>query len=552
MARRRKAKFATSGTHVADFFLEYCRHTKGRWGGQAVELEPWQRDFIDEAFRLNADGERVYHTAVLGIPRKNGKSTLGAGLGLYFLTADGEISPEVMIAAGSKDQAGIVFGQAKDMVDANADLTDFLDARLSSILRRDADTGFAKRISADGKMQHGLNPHAVIMDELHAVQAPRQAEMWSALSTGSGAREEPFTLVITTEGTDESETLHALVDDLLSRTDHLERRGECLRIVRDEERGTLLWWYGVDETSEAGRNLDLSKESSWLPLFLAANPASWIDTKSGRKSRLDPKVSEGDFKRLHLNMRTFKKDAWFSSGVWPALARSVEVTRIPEGADVWLGVDVGMTGDSTAVAIARVMPDDHETEADKILLKAHVWATRQDVIAHDYVAGGRFRNEIARVHIEELARRYRVLGLAYDPRFFDESAQTLSDAGMNVVEVDQSSAVMAAAYQAFYMGVVESTVLHELDPIVGAHVAAVGATMTERGWKVYKLRQTQKFDAVAAMAMAHHLAKTQTPSVYEKRGLIVVGEDGHAGDAGSEEPEREHVSAAGNVIHPGR
>lgn len=519
--RRKRAAFPTSGQHVYDFFAGYCKHTKGRWAKTPVELEPWQRDFIDEAFRLNDKGERIYHTAVLGIPRKNGKSTLGAGLGLYLLIADGENAPEVMIAAGSKDQAGIVFSQAKDMVDASAELSDYLDAKLSAILRRDGDKGFAKRISADGKMQHGTNPSGIVMDELHAVQAPRQVEMWAALSTGSGAREEPFKLVITTEGTDESETLHALVDDLLSRTDVLEKRGSCLRIVRDVERGTLLWWYGVDAASEGGRDLDLSTEAKWLPLALAANPASWIDAKVLRKARLDPAVSEGDFKRLHLNMRTFKKDAWFASGVWAGLERPVAVARIAEGSDVWLGVDVGMTGDSTAVAMARIVEDEAE-EAGKCIVRARVWAARQDTIAHEYVAGGRFRNEIARVHIEELARRYRVLGLAYDPRFFDESAQTLSDGGMNVVEIDQASAVMSSAYQAFYMGVVEGGIIHDGDPVFAAHVAAVGATMTERGWKVYKLRQTQKIDAVAASAMAHHLARTQSASVYETRGMILL------------------------------
>jgi hypothetical protein len=81
---------ATQGGHLAAFAREYCRHTKGRWAGQPVAFEPWQQSFIDEAFRLDADGRRVYRNVLLGLPRKNGKSTLAATLALYMAGADGE------------------------------------------------------------------------------------------------------------------------------------------------------------------------------------------------------------------------------------------------------------------------------------------------------------------------------------------------------------------------------------------------------------------------------------------------------------------------------
>ena len=75
---------ATQGGHVAAFAAEYCRHTKGRWAGSPVTFEPWQAAFLDEAFRLDDGGRRVYRNVLLGLPRKNGKSTLAAALALYL------------------------------------------------------------------------------------------------------------------------------------------------------------------------------------------------------------------------------------------------------------------------------------------------------------------------------------------------------------------------------------------------------------------------------------------------------------------------------------
>ena len=119
----------TQGGHVADFAEAYCRHTKGRWAGEPVNFEDWQREFLDEAFRLNARGRRVYRNVLLGIPRKNGKSTLASALSLYMAGADGEAGAEVVMAAGSRDQAAMVFDQARAFVDSNEELGAYFDAQ---------------------------------------------------------------------------------------------------------------------------------------------------------------------------------------------------------------------------------------------------------------------------------------------------------------------------------------------------------------------------------------------------------------------------------------
>lgn len=525
--KRYDAYSATQGDHVCAFIEGFCRNSKGRWAGQLIGLEDWQREILREAFALDADGARIYRTVLVGIPRKNGKTTLASGVGLYMLTMDGEPGPEVIVAAGSRDQAGMVYDQACDFVDADPTLTDHLDAQRFVIkLRRGK--GILKRIAADGKMQHGLNPSAIIFDELHAIQSPRQVELWAAMVTSQGAREQPLRFIITTAGDANSETLKELYDaGLNSPTASIEKR-PGLTIVRDPASGFLMFWYGVDEREHP--DLDLKDEAAWLPLAMAANPASWITEQTLRNLLADPSVSEGDFKRLHLNQWTATKESWLPSGCWHGLARPALANGrglwIPDGSAVWAGVDVGITNDTTGIAIASRMPEPNSDGKPVVGLAARSWAARADVVAHEYVEGGRFRIGIAEDFILELADRYSLLGVVYDPRFFEHSAQRLDAAGLTIVDLEQASAAMAKAYQEFFQAATEHRLVHDGDPVLAAHVANAAGKMTERGWKVEKLpsaRGTRKIDALIACVMAHAYAvePEAAPSIYETRGPLI-------------------------------
>src|SRR5689334_11913562 len=103
------ATIATAGGHVAQFIENFCRVTEGEYAGDPIQLRRWQRDILNELFELRADGRRRYRQALVGMPRKNGKSALGAGLALYLLLADDEPGAEVYSCAGDRDQARIVF-----------------------------------------------------------------------------------------------------------------------------------------------------------------------------------------------------------------------------------------------------------------------------------------------------------------------------------------------------------------------------------------------------------------------------------------------------------
>lgn len=315
------AVYTGIGERVADFAARYIVQTKGRWAGKPLTLEPWQRAFLDELFLVGEQGRRVYREALLGTPRKNGKSTLAALIALYGLM-EGEPGAEVYSAAASKDQARVVFGQAREFVDASPLLRDWLRPMRSAIVCEQTG-GVYRVLSSDGPLQHGLNPSVVVMDELWAHTEP---ELYFALTTGQLAREDPLVVSITTAGYDRDSILWQVFErarELASQGDGAMRR----------ERFLLRWF-----TAPEGARVD--DPEAWA----AANPSSWIDHDDlAREAR---RLPEPVFRRLHLNQWTETEGAWVSAEDWDACRGEV---RLDEATELFIGVDIGLKRDSTGI-----------------------------------------------------------------------------------------------------------------------------------------------------------------------------------------------------------
>ena len=297
----------TGGPHFAAYCERYIRHTKGRWAGRPLIYEDWQREFWWEALEFDpATGLRIYNEVGLGIPRKNTKSTMASAAGLYMLDADGEPEPEVYVAAAARNQAGIVLGQARSMVQRSPLLLDRLVPHRYAI-ECPRNGGVMRSLSSDGALQHGLNPSANIVDELHA---HKSAELYTALTTGTGAREQPFTLWITTAGVAGEGILAELFDSMFTGSGELEDRGSLL-IYRDRTNGTLIYWYG------APRDADIEDPAVWY----AANPVSWLhDGKylGAQFARLRARGALLEWRRYHLNQFVGFEDTWLRDGAWRA------------------------------------------------------------------------------------------------------------------------------------------------------------------------------------------------------------------------------------------
>ena len=166
--------------------------------------------------------------------------------------------------------------------------------------------------------------------------------------------------------------------------------------------------------------------------------------------------------------------------------------------------------DSTAVCWA------HQTNEGRILLRAHVWAADPDTHAHKHVRGGKVQLSEIEEFIYQLGKHYRVRGVAYDPRYFNRSAELLEKRGLKLVEYLANSAPMRNAYQHFYQLAAEGVLAHNGDPILSAHINATAAEKTETGWRIRKLKSSARIDATVAAVLASDRVQHQktTAKIY--------------------------------------
>lgn len=492
----------TAGPQVRRFLETFCRLSKGEWAGTPIRLRPWQADLVDDLFALRADGLRRYRTALIGLPRKNGKSTLISALGVYGLVADGEPGAEIYSCAGDKDQARIVFREAKEMIAADPDLAEACKVYRDAI--EGPNGGVYRVVSSDAKLRQGLNPSLVLFDELHVQPGE---DLWVAMTQGSGTRRQPLTIGITTAGSDE--------DSLLGRLYSYGRKVESGEV--DDPAFFFRWW-------SAPEQLDYRSPEAWA----AANPM-YGDTLKADDFETQVRITpEFEFRRYRLNQWTSTQTAWLPPGAWDACAG--EVVFDP-ALPAYVGVDVGLRHDSSAIAIAQ-------RQGEMFVVEAHVW--------ENPYPDSDPRHQAWKFNIAELeqwliafAARFPVAAteidgvpkpgpaVYYDPAFFERSAQLLEGEGLACVQFSQTDSRMIPASQGLYDLVVSGKLRHNGSADLRRHVGNAAADQKPRGWRLTKPRGSRrKIDAVIAAAIAVFAAQQPppvvAPSVYEERGMLIL------------------------------
>lgn len=199
----------TWNASLAVFYIEFfrlLRHSKGEWARRPFELQPWQKFVVGSVFGwIRKDGTRRFRTVYEELPRKQGKSTKLAGIGLIGLVADDEPGAEIYTAATRRDQARIIFDEAKRMVTASPELRKKLGI-FKLNLSIDATASKFEPLSSDERTLDGLNPHIVLIDELHK---HKSRALLDVLDTALGSRRQPLLWVITTAGDDDPESVYA-------------------------------------------------------------------------------------------------------------------------------------------------------------------------------------------------------------------------------------------------------------------------------------------------------------------------------------------------------
>lgn len=186
------------GNRPIEFIEKYCRHSKGKWARQPIKLELWQKACIQAIFGFidKETGNRKYIKAALFIGRKNGKSTLSAAIGLYMLTADGEGGAECYSVAVKKDQAKVVWEEAKRMVKKSPTLLKRVKTLVNGLFYDKAEAFFKALASMDNSLD-GLNASYVAADEIHAWVVKNLLDV---LYDSMAAREQPLLFETSTAG----------------------------------------------------------------------------------------------------------------------------------------------------------------------------------------------------------------------------------------------------------------------------------------------------------------------------------------------------------------
>jgi phage terminase large subunit-like protein len=481
--------------------INLLTHTKGPAAGEKFHLRPWQEQIIRQIFTTRADGRRQYRTALLMLPRKNGKSELCAALAIYFLLFDGEAGGEIYSAAADKEQAALVFNVAAQMIRNDPRLeaaVEIVDSQKRIVHR--ASGSFYRAISAEAYSKHGFNASVVIYDELHA--APDR-ELWDVLVTSQGARLQPITIAITTAGFDRTSILWELYS-------------HARRVAVDP---------ALDPTFlpiifEAPIEADWTDEAVWR----ACNPAlgdfrSLEDMRvMFERAKLIP-AQESTFRRLYLNQWVLAHTAYFSREKWDACRTATDAELA--GAPCFGGLDVGQTDDFTAWVRIWLLDDG------RVGVRCRFWIP--EAALHRYptrpydawrragllevTTGDTTDLDLVERTIVRDCQASNVRELGFDKRFADHLAQHLQGAGILAVDTPQGFALNEAIRQVGAW-VVTGHLAHNGDAILGwmADNTVVHAGQNNE-IRLDKRAAKEKIDGIAAlvMAAARALGATRPP-----------------------------------------
>lgn len=320
--------------------FNHLRHTQGRLAGQPLTPDPWQIAYIIAPVfgwvRQNDYGEwvRIIRSLYVDVPRKNGKTTIAGGLAMYMTAADGEMGAQVIAAASTKDQAGFAFAPVKKLAESAPALRGHVKALANRIIHPASNSYFGV-IASSADAQHGANIHAAIIDELHVHKTPDLVE---AIETGTGSREQPLIIIITTADSGKPNTIYA------RKRSYIEKLANRVGQAQDFTTYGVVWGLEDDAT-------DLFSEKA----ISAANPGFPISPNKAfmeseiKKAKNSP-AELASFKRLHLGIRTRQTTAFINLTDW---RRNAGKLTEPElyGRECFGGLDLGSVSDLTAFAL---------------------------------------------------------------------------------------------------------------------------------------------------------------------------------------------------------
>ena len=488
----------TRGATVADWIEQYLVHAEGDWFGRPFRLHGFQRDFLERLYATDAAGRRIVRRALLGVPKGNGKTELGAAVAVAEVAGPfAPTSPLVIVSAASFEQADLVFGAARTMI-TEGPLAAYFDAYDTEIQRRDGRPGTIRRVAAQASTNDGPRPSCVVTDELHELTGNRERNHL-VVTNGLSKRRDGLELNISTAG--------ASLDSLLGR---LVDYGHRIESGELDDPTFLFDWRAADPSR------DLSDPEQLRAAIAEANPA--VEAGFLDAERLVARYAEipaWEFRRYHLNQWVASDEAWIKPDAWSAVA---DASRLPPpGTKLVGGFDGSATRDNTALVFATVEERPH-------LFVYGLW--ERDPRDPGWTVP---RAEVD-ARLDAAIKRWDVAAVGCDPAgWYGEIAEWATRYGERViVQVPQTHERMAPAADAFRAAVMAGELTHDGHPALSRAVANAHTRETRYGIAIRKdhAASPRKIDAAIAAVIAFDLIratpKGKRPSKYNDPAVRLV------------------------------
>lgn len=413
--------FSEEKAKLAISFFSLLHHFKGEWAGQQFKLEGWQAFIVWCIFGwVDKKGYRRFNYADIVVARKNGKTTLAAGIALYMMVLDGESGAEIYSAAMDMAQAKICWEAAREIARKSPAIASYLQFYQYSIIMESSASSF-KPLSRDSKNKDGLNPHCAICDERHAWVTN---DLFDVIKSGLGARRQPLVFSITTAGFNMDAPYFK----------DLRVMQDILKGIKEQDN-----WFIVLYQPDKGD--DWKDEKTWIK----ANPNYGVSvSKSYFADELQDAINKGgttevNFKTKNLNMWVDAPDVWIPDELVSKNNFEFDLKEL-DGQECYAGLDLASHKDINALAlyfpkvktcpvkflffVPEIKILDNEDKADYRVWREQGWlvATPGDVIDIDIMS---------EIIMKEL-RKYNVKNLSFDPyKAYHGLIQALENGGMS-------------------------------------------------------------------------------------------------------------------------
>lgn len=504
------------------FFPEYMTHIEGEKAGQPFELEPWQQAVIGCAFGWKRpNGKRRYREVFQYVPRKNGKSTQLGGLINLVAFCDNEAGAQIYSAAAEREQAALVYRQAKGMILNNEELAEQVKIYTTFKSIEYPNGVVFKALSADADTKHGFNTHFVAVDELHA---QRNRDLVDVLVTSTGSRSQPLVWYITTSDFDRDSICNEKHDYACKVRDGIIEDYSFLPVVFEASVDDD--WTSPEVWHKANPNLGVSVSLEYLE-------------RECKRAQETP-AYENTFKRLHLNIRTQQDVRWLQMEKWDASGckdplewRKMALESL-EGSECYGGLDLSTTTDITAFVLVFDaeegtvllpffwIPSDNAERREKRDRVPYLTWSRQGFIT--MTPGNVIDYDIVRRDINALSKRFNIRKIARDRWNATQITTQLMGDGFDVVDWGQGFGQMSAPSKELETRLIGGKLLHGGNPVLRWMASNAAAELDSAGnIKPSKKKSTERIDGIVASVMALGLLISEEqigPSIYETYGNL--------------------------------